>query len=57
MTASATIHRSCRISLINGFYKMEKLSLDELKHSLRNAVKPESEPINDVKSPLISVLL
>jgi hypothetical protein len=56
ITIAPNIRQRRRITLKNGKHKMEKFTTEELRTSIKNAVSPENEIINDVNELLKSVL-
>ena len=54
-TVAPNIRQRRRVKTDDGKYKMEKFSTCELKTSIRNAVKPENELVNDINQLLKSI--
>ena len=54
-TIAPDIHQMRRIK-VDGKYKMEKFTVQELRQSIKNVVKPESDVILDMESILKEVL-
>ena len=54
-TIAPDIHQMRRIT-VDGKYKMEKFTVQELRQSIKNVVKPESDVTLDVEKILKEVL-